>query len=168
MLRLLRVPALPLLALISGCASTAFDGRIYRDSEMAFQVGRPPAAWRAIEAEGTRLAFRDDVGQITVAVGGRCGRDGDDVPLTALTQHLFLQFSDRAPSEQVEVSLDGRAALRSTLAATLDGVPKTFVVYVLKKDNCVYDFVWIKNQASPASPAAFDSFVRGFRTLPPP
>ncbi len=147
------------------CAATSFDGKVYHGGDVSFQVGPIPASWRTIEAEGTLLAFRDDAQKATIALGARCGQDGDDVPLTALTQHLFLQFTDRDPREQKEISLDGRAALRSTLSATLDGVPKTFVVYVLKKDLCVYDFLWIKDHAVGSDSAEFDSFVGGFHAL---
>ncbi|MDX2053292.1 MAG: hypothetical protein SFV15_12915 [Polyangiaceae bacterium] len=160
-----------LLLLVSGapgCASTPFDGKTYSNDELAFQVGAYPSTWRAIQAEGTLLAFRDDTHQATVALNGRCGKDGDDVPLTTLTAHLFLQFTDQDPSEQREVSLDGRSALRSSLTATLDGVPKRFVVYVLKKDECVYDFVWIQNQSAPQDSREFDAFVRDFRALSRP
>ncbi len=65
------------------------------------------------------------------------------MPLTALTHHLFLHFTDRELASQKTVELDGREALRSELTARLDGVPKHFVIYVLKKDGCVYDFMHI-------------------------
>ena len=46
-------------------------------------------------------------------------------------------------SEQQLVEMDGREALRTHLIAKLDGVPKRFTVYVLKKDGCVYDFLHV-------------------------
>jgi hypothetical protein len=98
-----------------------------------------------------------------VAVNGRCGVDGDDVPLASLTQHLFLQFTERELKAQSELNLDGRAALRTELTGKLDGVPKLFVVYVLKKDGCVYDF-WRISEPAAADTAAFEGFVRGFAT----
>lgn len=146
-----------------GCASQHYSGGVYDDGTLRFRVGPVPAPWRNIESEGTLLAFRDDQHGATIAVNGRCGVDGDDVPLASLTQHLFLQFTDRQQSSQKELMLDGRAALRTELVGKLDGVPKRFVVYVLKKDGCVYDF-WRISDPGTNDVASFDGFVQGFTT----
>ena len=90
----MKVLAGVLWLLVSGCGSTQFDGRTYHGEGLAFRVGPIPSRWRSIEAETARVAFRDDVANATIAVGGRCGKDGDDVPLEALTHHLFLHFTD--------------------------------------------------------------------------
>ena len=145
------------------CGGPHFNGTSYDDGSLRFRTGPVPAAWRAIEADGTLLAFRDDQASATIAVNGRCGVDGDDVPLTSLTQHLFLEFTDREQKSQQELPLDGRAALRTELVGKLDGVPKHFLVYVLKKDNCVYDF-WRISDVGSGDATAFESFVKGFAT----
>jgi hypothetical protein len=157
----LRVLAGAALLLLSACGSS-FDGRVYRKGELAFRVGPIPPSWRRIEVDQTLIAFRDDTNEATMAVNGRCGVDGDDVPLSALTQHLFLQFTDRELRSQELLDLDGREALRSELVGKLDGVPKHYVVYVLKKDGCVYDFVRVANDGG--GRAEFDRFVLGFST----
>ncbi|MBK7578685.1 MAG: hypothetical protein IPI67_00645 [Myxococcales bacterium] len=146
------------------CGGAAFDGQVYRDGDLAFRVGPRPANWRALQAENTLMAFRDDRDGATVAVNGRCGKDGDDVPLEALTHHLFLHFTERKVESQERLSLDGRDALRTVLSAKLDGVSKHFVVIVLKKDGCVYDFLHISGGEQAASDE-FEGFVRGFATL---
>jgi len=151
--------------LLLGCASTGFDGRVYKDDEVHFRVGPVPNSWRRLEVDDTRLAFRDDAANATVAVNGRCGLDGDDVPLASLNQHLFLQFTDRTLLSQTTLSLDGREALRSELSAALDGVKKRYLVYVLKKDSCVYDFMYIAADSAPGSRADFERFVQGFAAL---
>ncbi|HEY6560881.1 MAG TPA: hypothetical protein VI072_26575 [Polyangiaceae bacterium] len=150
------------------CASAPFDGQVYKNDELAFRVGPRPANWRSIESDSALLAFRDDAHAATVAVNGRCGKDGDDVPLQALTHHLFLHFTDRRVLSQDIVSLDGRDALRTEMIAELDGVPKHFSVYVIKKDGCVYDFVYIGDATADATGRTeFERFVRGFSTLSP-
>jgi hypothetical protein len=149
-----------------GCASSGFDGRVYHDEDVHFRVGAVPSSWRRLEVEDARLAFRDDAANATVAVNGRCGLDGDDVPLTSLTQHLFLQFTERTQISQTKVSLDGREALRTEISAALDGVKKQYLVYVLKKDSCVYDFMYIvAADPAPGSRADFERFVQGFAAL---
>ncbi len=96
---------------------------------------------------------------------GAVSLDGDDVPLTSLTQHLFLQFTERTQLSQTNVSLDGREALRTEISAALDGVKKQYLVYVLKKDSCVYDFMYIAADSAPGSRAEFERFVQGFAAL---
>jgi hypothetical protein len=150
--------------LLLACAGPAFDGRVYRSADISFRVGPQPEPWRKIQVEGALLAFRDPAGA-TIALNGRCGMDGDDVPLRALTHHLFLQFTARHVLDQRELVLDGREALRTELLAELDGVPRRFIVYVLKKNECVYDFLWIGlEHPHPDSVAAFGRFVEGFST----
>jgi hypothetical protein len=154
-------------ALVVACASSGFDGHLYHDDEMRFRVGPIPAGWHPIEVEGARLAFRDDAANATVAVNGRCKVDGDDVPLASLTQHLFLEFTERTLTSQGSVSLDGREALRTEVTAALDGVKKHYLVYVLKKDSCVYDFMYITAEpdAVAGTRAEFERFVQGFATV---
>ncbi len=152
-------------ALVVGCASAGFDGHVYRDEDVRFQVGPIPNTWHRIDVEGARLAFRDDAGNSTVAVNGRCKVDGDDVPLASLTQHLFLEFTERTQTSQSTVSLDGREALRTEVIAALDGVKKQYLVYVLKKDSCVYDFMYIAAAPDEAARSGFERFVQGFATL---
>jgi hypothetical protein len=147
----------------AACSTSQFDGRVFREGEVAFRLSHLPPTWRRIEIKDTALAFRDDENAATIAINGRCGKDAEDVPLRALTQHLFLQFTDRRLEEQQLLALDGREALATQLVAKLDGVEKHFVVVVLKKDGCVYDFLQIAGHAR--DPEPFLQFVQGFSSL---
>jgi len=132
---------------------------------MVFTVDRAPSSWRSISVSDALFAFRDDAAHATIGVHGRCGKDGDDVPLESLTQHLFIYFTERDIADQRRLPLDGREALRTEMVAKLDGVARRFVVYVLKKDGCVYDFLYIGDpEASEESVAEFDGYVSTFRT----
>ncbi len=156
-----------LLGVAPGCgAGNALHGHELHKGGFDLRVGPVPPSWRPVDQPESLIVFRDDADQATVAVGGRCGKDGDDVPLAALTQHLFLYFTHRETLSSRTLELDGREALRTELLAQLDGVPKHFTVFVLKKDGCVYDFVYI--QSAPGSAQGrdnFDRFVAGFSTL---
>ncbi len=156
---------LALFCLLTACAHRPWDGRTYANDGVRFQTGPLPPGWRSIEPANALLAFRDPARDLVVSVNGRCGKESDDVPLTALTQHLFMFFTERQIHRQSTVSLDGREALRTELSAKLDGVPRRFVVYVLKKNGCVYDFVLIATPSvTPGSIQEFDHFVSGFST----
>ena len=141
-----------------------FDGQVYNNGKLNFRVGPVPADWRSIEVDQALLAYRSDQAGETIAVGGRCDKDGDDVPLTSLTHHLFLHFTERSMISQRSLELDGREALRTEMTASLDGVSKHYVVYVLKKDGCVYDFMRISDSSNGES-GRFDDFVGGFETM---
>lgn len=155
---------------LSACATGGLQGSIFRQGDVAFRLGPVPNDWRQLnpevaEADLASLAFRGDSQQITVGVAGRCQRDGDDVPLRSLTQHLYLGFTNRDIHSEEEFPLDGRRALRTEMTAALDGVPKHLVLVVLKKDGCVYDF-WRVAEGSPHSGTdGFNAFVAGFQTL---
>jgi hypothetical protein len=148
---------------VAGCAGSSFDGHVYHQGDLFFRVGPIPSAWHPIDVDGALLAFRDDAAPATIAVNGRCGLDGDDVPLEALTHHLFLHFTDRKLVSQERLELDGRAALRTELTAALDGVPLRYRVVVMKKDTCVYDFMLMGTSGADAG--GFDRFVGGFETM---
>ena len=158
-----------MLALVlAACGSPAFDGAVYRGPEAVFRIPDVPPTWRRVEVTGTALEFRDDAHDATIAFSGRCGRNEDDVPLAALTQHLFIQFTAREILKQEVVPFDSREAMHTVLSAKLDGVPKVFDVWVLKKDSCVYDLVLIAAAAHyAAGEPAFTRVVHGFSTLSP-
>lgn len=165
----MRSPAFLLLSafVVSACSGPSFAGGVYRDRSVAFRLGDKPASWQRIEVSDAKLAFRDDSAQTTTLVNARCDLDGEDAPLASLTQHLFLLFTEREIIEEQLLPLDGREALRTVLRAKLDGVPKAFEVYVLKKDGCVYDFVQVSApETFDDGRPAFARFVEGFETVP--
>lgn len=155
--------------LFSACGGAQFDGTEYRDKNVAFRVGPVPSGARQVDASESLLAFQNDAAGSTMAVSARCGVDSDDVPLRALVGHLFLQLTDREIVSEEEFTLDGRAALITEMSAHLDGVRRHFVVIVLKKDGCVYDFIHIDGGGDRPvlqdSREDFQRMVRGFRTL---
>lgn len=166
----MRRPLRPLLAavlLASASCAGGLSGDVFRGDRFAFHIGQLGEGWRRLPVSHAALAFRDDSDGSTIVINGRCGVDGEDVPLDALTQHLFLRFTEREILEQSVVPFDKREAMRTVVRAKLDGVPMKFAVWVLKKDGCVYDLAFM---AAPArfdrGAVEFDRFVRGFRTVP--
>lgn len=117
-----------------------------------------------MDVSDAALTFQDEPNSATVMVNGRCDRDGEDVPLRSLTQHLFIYFTDRDIHEEKVVPFDGREAMRTDITAKLDGVPRRFVTWVLKKDKCVYDLTYIAPpERFESGVGAFDQWAGGFR-----
>ncbi len=157
--------ALALLG-IGACAAPSFTGSVYRGKGFAFRVPTPPSQWKRIELDGEALAFQDEANDAMIAASGRCKVDGEDVPLRSLVQHLFLHFTEREVQTEEVVPFDGREALHTVVVAKLDGVPRLFDVWVLKKDGCVYDIYCVADPAGfPAAVGPFRAFVKGFATV---
>jgi hypothetical protein len=152
------------LSLASCASKDAYDGRVYHAGRGSFKTGPIPASWQRESVPGAMLAFRDRDGGM-VNVYSRCGQDGDDVPLGALTNHLLIGFTDRDVKSQKVIPLDGREAMHTIVHGKLDGVPVALSIYVMKKDGCVYDLVWVAPpERFDAGLDGFDGFVQGFGT----
>ena len=166
MLRAACVIGLALVAACSGSSQGSFEGNVYRQGPIAFRVPDPPATWRRIDVRDASLAFRDDAGG-SVLVNARCLAADDRTPLVALTNHLLIGATEREYVSQATEPFDGREALHTRVKAKWDGVPMAIDVFVLSKDGCVYDFVYLAPAAAfDGGAPAFETFVRGFRTLP--
>ncbi len=149
-----------------GCVSSGrFEGGTYRAGDLELRTPEVPSSWRRIVLADAILAFRDDRHAASVLLNGRCGRRDDDTPLGVLTTHLLFGTTEREVLRQELMAFDGREALRTVVRAKLDGVPLQYELLVLKKNNCVYDFVFV---ASPArfeeGAAVFRQFVGAIRT----
>ncbi|NUP13449.1 MAG: hypothetical protein HOW73_46015 [Polyangiaceae bacterium] len=152
----------------AGCGSN-FDGNVYHGEGFAFRVSPAPQGWRRMEATGAALAYEDGTTGGQVLVNARCDRDGEDVPLRSLTQHLFIRFTDRVTHSEEVLPFDGREAMRTDITAKLDGVDRRFVVWVMKKDRCVYDLLFFSTpDRFDASIGKFDGWVKNFTALPRP
>lgn len=131
---------------------------------MRYRVGELPDGWREIDAEGDVAFFHRERASV-ISVNSRCDRHDDDVPLQSLTQHLLIGFTQREVASQDVIPFDGREALRTVVSARLDGVPRQMVLYVMKKNGCVYDLLYAAPPDRFAEGAdEFDAFVRGFAT----
>jgi len=99
-------------------------------------------------------------------VNARCLTADDRTPLVALTNHLLIGATEREFEIQKVEPFDGREALHTRLGAKWDGVAMKMDVWVLSKDGCVYDFVYLAPpETFSGGTPEFERFVRGFRTL---
>ena len=170
--RLLRVAgalaAVAGLPAAAGCAHPGLDGDVYRARDTSFRVGERPASWRPLEVSHASLAWRDDAREGSILLNARCGVGGGATPLRALAEQLVLGTTGREWSVTDTVPFDGREAIHGRLTAKLDGVPMAYDVFVLRKDGCIYDFVYVAPPArlEEAVPG-FERFAFGFHTVRP-
>jgi hypothetical protein len=157
-----RVAFVVLVASGVGCAhAESFDGVLHK-SGMTVRLGPVPPSWRRIQLAGADLAFRDDVRDGSALFDVRCNGHDDDAPLSVLTDHLIMGTTERQFDAQDVTPFDGREALHTRLRAKLDGVAMQYDIYVMKKDGCVYDLVYLAAPARFAEGAAdFQGFAAG-------
>jgi hypothetical protein len=161
----LALAALALLGTASCGHAQSFDEGVLRKGGLAVRVGPVPSGWRRIQVDGADLAFRDDERSGSALFNVRCGQRDDDAPLTALTAHLIMGTTEREFDAQDTVPFDGREALHTLLRAKLDGVPMQYDIYVMKKNGCLYDLVYVAPPGLFAAGAAdFEHFATGVRT----
>ncbi len=157
-------------ALATACgAAPGVVGGVYRDDEARYRIGPRGSDWQALSVEGQNdLAYHDERAGAIVQVNATCDPDSD-VPLTALTNHLLIGFTERHIEAQTVIDMDEREALRTHVRASLDGVAREILFYVLKKDDCVYDFALIAPPGAQfeSALAEFEPFVAGFSTEAP-
>jgi hypothetical protein len=160
-----RAGAVLLLAACAG-AQAGMEGGVYRDGAVAFRIAPVPQTWRPIRVGEAALAYRDEPHDASVLVNGRCGERDGDAPLVALTNQLVMGTTDRTVTLEETIPFDSREAHHTRMTAKLDGVPVAFDIWVMKKDGCVYDLVYV---APPdrleAGVADFERFVRGFHAM---
>jgi hypothetical protein len=145
----------------ASCAREASirDG-VFDKGDVALRFEQIPPEWRTIPISGADLAFRDDRHRGSVLIDVRCGERDGDAPLSVLTEHLIMGTTERSIETQATIPFDGREAMRTTLDAKLDGVPMRYDIYVMKKDGCVYDLVYVAPpEPFVAGEPAFERFV---------
>jgi hypothetical protein len=152
-----------LLVGVLGCGSGRhFERGVYRGRQATYALGPLPAAWREVGARRGDLAFAHAEGG-TIYTESACGGSAEDVPLNVLTNHLFFDLRVVDELSREELTLDGRAALRTRIVGELDGVPVALDAVVVKKDGCVYDLVLVTEEHQlPARARDFEAFFAGF------
>jgi hypothetical protein len=154
----------------AACAhAESVDEGVLRKGALTVHLGPVPPSWQRVQVEGADLAYRDQGREGSTLVDVRCHQRDDDAPLSALTEHLIMGTTDREYQSQDVIPFDGREALHTLMRAKLDGVPMQYDIYVMKKDGCVYDLVYVAPPDHYTYGAAdFERFARGLHAASPP
>lgn len=155
----LLVTGLLSLLLTTGCATSrgSFEGgwfsrdirfegaESHQDARLRYRAGDLPSGWGPGEAPPGDFAFYNKDLGATIYADSSCGKKFDDSPLSVLSNHLTMGFTDVAEDSRIEGMLDERGSLERVFSAKLDGVPVRLVTTVVKKDICVFDLVLISS-----------------------
>jgi hypothetical protein len=150
------MPRLVLAAAAAALVACAAPRRV------SYELPTLPNAWRPVKGEDAHHLFHHDQGGAIVA-NSSCRVSDSDAPLDVLTNHLLFELQDVKERGRVRMVLAGRAALRTSLDATLDGVPIALELVVLKKDGCTVDLHLVTSpEQREARRADFDRFLERF------
>lgn len=158
---------MPLLA-FTLAAACATDGELkdgaYHDNKVSYRLGLPGDGWDRLKLDTANVAWFNPALSASLMANSHC--DGvKDAPLTGLTEDLLIGITDRAVVSQQPRPWARREALETIATGKLDGVDRKLALFVLKKDGCVYDFMYIGDHENGSAVAAFDDFVNGFAAL---
>ena len=156
-------------ATVSGCAAShvAWDAKtgIMNHGDARYAVTPPAGDWKPVSPRGSDLAFFDKNLDAIISSDSLC-QPSEDPPLAALMMHLLIGFTDIKKQSEAVIPFDGREALKTEYSAKLDGVERRYLIYILKKDGCVYDLVYHAPSAKfDQGKPGFETFVSSFRTV---
>jgi len=163
--RIQRSAAILLCAAAASCAGVSYRDGVVHSQYTTYRVGRLGADWQQVSVDDNDLAFFSR-GKGTIGAHSTCS-DYDDVPQTALMNHLLFGTQKRVFRVEEEVTLDGRGARHVVVDAELDGVPITLEVVLVVKNGCVYDLSLVSSRERHARARdEFMRFVGAFEVLP--
>jgi hypothetical protein len=134
-------------------------------SEGRFAIAAPVGAWHKVSPGGADKAwYHPDIGA-SIYFDSNCKERFEDGRLEDLITHLTFGLVQGAPLREEVLMLDGREALLRVYDGKMDGVPVRVGAVVTKKNECLYDGVYV------ASPSEFDTqwnafveVISGFKT----
>ncbi len=98
--------------------------------------------WKEIEADDSDYAYMNkDTGSI-IFINSFCKKH-DSTSLPYLVSHLFAGIEAFEIEEKLTLSLFEREAIKTKANGKLDGVKNFFLMYVVNKNRCTYDFILI-------------------------
>ena len=131
----------------------------------SFTVPRLPHPWKSPKIRLKQLVHENDAIQATIVTDALCGPKFDDAPLPRLAKEFFQRLQERRITSEKGLTLDGRAAFRMQGSGRIDGVPVAMDVVVMKKDFCLYDFVYFAPPETYREGIRdFEGYLHGFRT----
>lgn len=160
--------AVAIAALQAACGggNGELRGDTFSADETTYDIGDLARGWEAIDApDPNDLAWANDGLAAVIQVNSSCD-PALDIPLEALTTHLLIGFTEREIVTQERVPMASREALRTHVRAKLDGVLREMLLFVLKKDGCVYDFSLVAPPGAEfeRARAEYEAWLAGFRT----
>ncbi len=143
------ITALALLGL--GMTACSKPHRQSRRAEGRYSVQAPGQSWSRVRPGGADFGWFHQDTSASIYWDSNCLSRYEDGELGDLLTHLTFGIAHGEPLREDPLTLDHRAALVRTHQGVLDGVQVKVGAVVTKKDECVYDGLYI------APPQHFDA-----------
>ncbi len=150
--------ALGAVIALTGCGGRRIENGVYH-SDKGYRVTLPGSEWSVAADSKADLELRHQDGLAAMLANAECDDRAKSRSAGLLLGQLLIGLHDRATIEQNEVSVNGRQALHRVLDGRVaaDGAPTRIEAYVVKDQDCVYDFAYA------APPASFEEWRADFR-----
>jgi hypothetical protein len=150
--------ALGAVIAFTGCAGRRIENGVYH-SDKGYRLTLPGPDWSVAADSKADLELRHQDGLAAMLANAECDDRAKSRSAGLLLGQLLIGLLDRATIEQNEVPLNGQQALHRVLDGRVaaDGAPTRIEAYVLKDQDCVYDFAYA------APPASFEAWRADFR-----
>jgi len=131
--------------LVCGALSCASKGtwrdNVFESSKLKYTIGQPDANWEPVSFKGADAAWLSKRDDASLLISSGCEKK-QDIPLAGLTGQLLIGLTDQNTIEQKTLQNSGRDALETQISAKIDGVPRRMMIFVMKKNDCVFDIVF--------------------------
>lgn len=155
----LLILAAGILLIPTGCAIFGGESGIDRAGGYTVQA---PAGWKSTDRAESDRAYRLPSGNV-VTLTSSCHKNAD-APLEVLSRHLLIGARNVEVVERRRIPVDGVEGLFSRVRATFDKARGYLVLFVVAKQDCVFDFSLVSNKIVPDKDIDdFLDFVRTFK-----
>ena len=145
----------------SGCVSMLFGSP--KAKSQAYTFAPPPAPWHKIDAGSADVAYQYPGDRSLISLNSVCNQYQDQ-SLEDLTKEVSLGISDQRKVATASLQIAGFPALRTTTTGTLESVPVSVHLTIVRSTHCVYDFLLVARQtAIDAHRETYDRLVQEFR-----
>lgn len=147
-----------------GCSVDSFieSKMIEPKKSNTFQIGSINSNWTTLQDSLADVAYVNKTNGATISLNSTCEKYQDN-PLKQLMYNLLASLEDGQWEKDEYITLDEREAYKVTLKAKADGVPIKAQAIVLRKNYCVYDFIYTAEpQHYQKSLKDFEKFVGSF------
>ncbi|MEE2749936.1 MAG: hypothetical protein VX519_00785 [Myxococcota bacterium] len=142
------------LVLCTGCLGRA--ARLSARMEGRYELTLPTKDWVGVDPGGADKAWRNEGLGATLYADSNCGKRYEDIPLPRLLQHQLAGIPIEKRVYEDVANIDGRESFTVRIEGRLDGVRVGMSLTVIKKGDCVYDFVAV------GPPNQFDDIFRDY------
>lgn len=150
-----------------GTVKSFYNG-IVQTKGGSFALGELPVTWKRRKIKFHALLFENLDDKSTITIDSFCKGSVDGGSLEDLTRKLLRSIQNVKISSRKKHQLSNREALQTVFTGTVDGRTIFSDIYVLKMNECVFDFIYLSYPDQNQHRVDFEAMVQGFRYIDGP